>query len=185
MAVENQLDRITDPVEMLNLVLEQIWEKLCNNYCATACLPEIQTLFDGADLNQPYQAAKMVLANMLLEVSESVGRFSPWYTRPARAYGLISLRDIKSGKNRWMLAPEAVQKWQFTLDHLCTVIDKSYVVLRAMIFMDALMEEAQDARQPALVTTTCGCNPPRRIQLSLKEMERGEVRCEMCSQLFR
>lgn len=186
MAVETQLDRTTDPVEMLNLVLEEIWGRLCQNYTATACLPEIQTLFDGADLNQPFQAAKTVLVNMLLEVSEAVGRFSPWYTRPARAYGLISLRDMKSGRNRWILAPEAVQKWQFTLDRLCTVIDRSYGVLRAMIYMDALMndEDVHDPCQNPLVTASCRCNPPRSIQLSLEELERGEVRCEMCLNLF-
>ena len=53
---------------------------------------------------------------MLQEVIECVGRFSPWYKTASRALsGLTSIRDAKTGRVKWMLAPEAVQRWQGVL----------------------------------------------------------------------
>ena len=83
-----------------------------------------------------------------------------------------------------MLAPEAVQKWQNELNHLAGAIDHNYTVLRALIYMDTLMGESETSCQPILVSTYCRCNPPRSIRLTPDERERGEVRCEMCLQLF-
>ena len=71
---------------MLTDVLEQVWHSLCCSYDAMASLPDVQSIFSRSDLSRPSQAAQTAMANMLLEVMENVGRFSSWYTRPARAF---------------------------------------------------------------------------------------------------
>ena len=129
MAPINEQDQIMDPVEMLTESLQQIWHHLCCNYDASGKLPDVKALFLNADLSDSMEASKMVVRNMLLEVMENIGRFSPWYTRPARAFGLASLRDPVSGHSQWILAPEAVQKWQPTLDELAAAIDKNYSLI--------------------------------------------------------
>lgn len=180
-----QVDQIQDPVEMLDAVLALVWERLCQTFgVSSACLPEIQPLFQRVDLDSPFQAAKMVVANMLLEIGENVSRFSSWYSSPARAFGLISLRSQATEQAQWMLAPEAVQKWQTELNYLAKAIDQNYIVLRAMIYMDSLAEEDENSCHPPTIITHCGCTPPRSIRLTPDERERGEVRCEICMQLF-
>ncbi len=184
MASFKQVEQIQDPVEMLEAVLGLVWDRFCQTYWISTCMPEMQSLFEAADLNRPFQAAKVVITNMLLEVSTNVSRFSPWYTRPAREFGLLSMRNETTGQAQWMLAPEAVQKWQTELNYLATAIDQNYSVLRALIYMDTLMGESENPCQPPLIITHCQCNPPRSIRLTPDERERGEVRCEMCLQLF-
>ena len=153
-----------DSIEMLNDFLEQIWHTLCCTYDATGNLPEINTLFEGVDINSPITAAKKIVANMLLDLTENIGRFSPWYTKPARAFGLVSIREPVSRRNRWMLAPEAGQKWQYLLDRLSHSIDKNYSILKAMVLVEGLMSES-DTPEP-MVTARCACSPPRTIQMT-------------------
>jgi hypothetical protein len=116
------LQKTIDPVEILEGLLKCAWTELCKMYDAYGNLPDMQTLFEGADLSIPKQAAETVIVNMLLEISESITRFSPWYTKPARSFGITSIRDVKKNRNRWMLAPEAIQKWQSIITPLSTAI---------------------------------------------------------------
>jgi len=175
-------NKILDPVEMLGDLLEQIWHTICCSFDSAGGLPDIKTLFEQADLSEPPQAAKKVIANMLLEAMENVGRFSPWYTRPTRAFGLISIREPVSNHSQWMLAPEAIQKWQDQLDRLSIAIEKNYSLLRAMILVEGLM--GGETSQEPLIIARCGCNPPRTIQLTQSVLDKAEILCDSCMQPF-
>jgi hypothetical protein len=171
-----------DPVEMLNRILERAWRTMCCTYDAEGCLPDTKTLFAGADLSRPFPAAKQVLTNMLLSVMESIGRFSPWYTRPARAFGINSIRDPATGRSNWMLAPESILRWQITLDQLSDAIQQNYGLIDALILVDGLMDEHPD--DDPIVTACCGCIPPRTIQLTRSVLIKAEIMCHACLQPF-
>jgi hypothetical protein len=182
MTSTDTVDRILDPIETLNATIERAWLELCRAFDATACLPEMQVLFDAADLSRPNQAAESVLAAMLLEVMESVGRFSPWYKMPARAFGLTSLREGKTGRLRWSLAPEAVQRWQGVLEPLSTVIRKYSGLIQALVLVDDLM---QDISGDPCVTAYCQCLPPHAISIRQSVLVKAEIICESCLQPYR
>jgi hypothetical protein len=179
---EGERNKILDPVEMLSDLLEQIWHTLCCTFDATGILPDVNSLFEGIDLNDSIQAANRIVANMLLDLTENIGRFSPWYTRPTRAFGLISIREPVSKHSQWMLAPEAVQKWQNHLDRLSNAIEKNYSMLKAMILVEGLMGENDTHER--LVTARCACTPPRTIQLTESVLEKAEILCDACMQPF-
>ncbi|MBN1146117.1 MAG: hypothetical protein JXA78_02595 [Anaerolineales bacterium] len=183
MVPKDDQDMILDPVEMLNDVLEQIWHTLCCTYEATGDLPDIKTLFDGANLSKPFQAAKIVIVNMLMDVMENIGRFSPWYTRPARSFGLASVRDPVANSNRWILAPEAVQKWGDVLDRLSVAIEQNYSLIQAMIYVEGLMEDVSPGDK--WVIAYCQCKPPRSIQVTQSVLAKAEILCDACMQPFR
>lgn len=177
----NLLDQIVDPVEALNETLERAWEAICKTYDVSACLPDMQTLFSGADLSRPTQAAESVLAAMLLEVIECVGRFSPWYKLPARAFGLASVRDPKTNRPAWVLGPESIHKWQGLLQPLAQIVRKYAGLIQAMILVDDLM---QDLPGDPCVTAKCGCQPPKAIQIRRSVIEKTEITCQSCLQPF-
>jgi hypothetical protein len=181
MSPTDTVDRIVDPIEAINTSIEKAWRAVCRAYDESACLPEMQVLFDGADLSRPNQAAETVIVNMLMEVIENVGRFSPWYKRSARAFGLTSVREGQANRVRWLLAPEAVQKWQEVIAPLATVIRKYNGLIRAMVLVDDLM---QDIPGDPCVTARCGCNPPHVIQLRLSVLAKTEIICETCMQPY-
>ena len=103
-----------DPTEVLEETLEHTWRTLCAYYDAGGELPEMRALLDGADVTIPRQAAEIALANMLVDLVESISRFSPWYTKPARAFGIQIVRDAVTKRVRFVLAPEALQQWRGT-----------------------------------------------------------------------
>jgi hypothetical protein len=175
-------DQYLDSVEMLHDFLEEIWHTLCCSFDSTSSLPDVKSLFAGADLSDSIQAADNVVANMLLEVMENVGRFSPWYTRSTRAFGIISIREPVSNRNQWMLAPEAVQKWQAHLDRLSNAIDRNYSLLKAMILVEGFMEK--ETTLETTIIAKCGCNPPRTIQLTQSVLQKAEILCDACMQPF-
>jgi len=181
MSLTDTVDQIIDPIEVLNTTVERAWQAVCRAYDESACLPDMQTLFDGADLSRPNQAAETVVVNMLTEVIENVGRFSPWYKRPARAFGLTSMRDGRTNRVRWLLAPETVQKWQEVITPLATVIRKYSGLIRAMVLVDDLM---QDVSGDPCVTARCGCIPPHMIQLRQSVLSKAEIICETCLQPY-
>lgn len=175
-------DGLNETIDSLGETLEQVWQRVCCTYDAMGDLPNPQIIFDGVELSKPFQAAKKVLANMLLEAMDNIGRFSPWYTRPARAFGLASLYDHARGKNVWILAPESVQKWQDTLENLSEAIDQNYTVIQAMLYVENLMEDASP--EDPLVVAHCGCVPPRTIRLTQSVLIKAEILCEACAQPF-
>jgi len=182
MTPTDTVDRILDPIETLNTTIERAWLELCRAYDVTACLPETQALFEAADLSRPIQAAEAVLAAMLLEVMESVGRFSPWYKMPARAFGLTSMREGKAGRLRWILAPEAVQRWHGVLEALAAVIRKYSGLIQALVLVDDLM---QDIPGDPCITATCNCIPPHAIYIRQSVLVKAEILCESCQEPFR
>ncbi len=179
--VSNQ-NRAVDSIEMLNDYLEQIWHTLCCTYDATGNLPDVNSLFEGVDIENPSQAANKIVANMLLDLMENIGRFSPWYTRPTRAFGLMSIREPVHKRIRWMLAPEAVQKWQNQLGFLANAIEKNYSILKVMILVEDLMEESH-TYEP-MITARCACSPPRTIRLTESALAKAEILCDACMQPF-
>jgi hypothetical protein len=181
MAPTETIDRILDPVEALHQSIEQAWMSICRGYEVAACMPDIQTLFAGADLTHPNQSAESVVVAMLQEANESVGRFSPWYKQPARAFGLTSVRDARSGRVKWMLAPEAVQRWQDILAPLANSIRKYSGLIHAMLLVDDLMA---DIDADPCITAQCSCIPPLTIQLRRSVLEKSEILCDRCLQPF-
>ena len=181
MVPADTLDQIIDPAELLTATIERAWIAICETYDATACLPNMQTLFEGADLFYPKQAAESVVATMLLEVVESIGRFSPWYKMPARSFGLTSVRDSQTNLIHWMLAPEATQKWQKVLEPLITVIHNYSGLIQAILLVDDLM---RDIPGDPCVTANCGCLPPHTIQIRESVLDKTEIICELCMQAY-
>jgi hypothetical protein len=173
---------VTDPSEFLDDVLGRIWNMISCTFDSGGCLPDVKTLFADVDLSKPFQAAKIVLAHMLLDAMENVSRFSPWYTRPARAFGLISMLDPYDGKKRWMLASEAILKWSNPLDRLTKAIDRNYSLIRAMLLVEDFLEHAE-AGEPWLLAS-CACTPPRSIQVTPSILQEGKIICDTCLQPF-
>lgn len=182
MVTKETADRAIDPVEALHASLERAWDSLCQAYDATACIPELSDLLAGVDLSRSEQAAQMVVVGMLQEVMEEVGRFSPWYKQPARAFGLTSVRDPISGQPHWLLAPEAAQRWREVLEELSGVIRKYSGLIRAMLLVDDLMGDLP-ANDPCILAH-CACWPPRSIQLRKSVLDKAEIICENCLQPF-
>lgn len=175
------IERITDPVEVLREAIENAWLAACKAYDVTTCMPDMQTLFHKADFSRPAQVAEAVLVVMLQEVIESIGRFSPWYKQPARAFGLTSFRDSKTNQVKWMLAPEAVQRWQPVLKPLENAIRKYSGLIRAMVLVDDLM---MDIDSDPCITAICSCVPPNTIQIRRSVLDKSEIICERCLQPF-
>lgn len=178
----DMLQKTIDPVEIFEGVLQCTWETLCQAYDAYGELPEMRTLFEGADLSTPKQAAEIVIVNMLMEISESISRFSPWYTKPARAFGITSFRDMQTNRMRWLLAPEAIQKWQAIIQPLSYAIRKNSGLIKAMVLVDGLMEK--DTMEDPSIVAHCGCLPPRAIQIKQSILDQANIVCESCMQPF-
>ncbi len=197
MNTANRSTAVHDPVEQLNDVLQRTWYLLCCTYDATAALPDFKTLFCGASIPVTFQISQSVLVNMLLEVMENIGRFSPWYTRPARAFGLLEMRGTavtqkpensnrrfaKSASHTWILAPEAVMKWQPALAELSQVIEAEYPFIQAMLLVEDLMDRVEPGDE--WVSAHCRCNPPREIQVTKEILDKGDIRCDTCLLPFR
>ena len=179
---ENSQQKTLDPVEMLVDCLERAWKKICDTYDASASLPDMRSLFEHADTSQPEQAAETVLINMLLEVMECICRFSPWYTKPPRAFGLTQVRDLLNNCSRWMLAPEAAQKWDEIIQPLCETIERYRGLIQAVLLVDDLM--ARTTPDDPIVTACCSCIPPRAIQLRRSVKIKAEIVCDKCHQPY-
>lgn len=177
----NARDKPIDPVEMINGTLERAWETIRVTYDISANLPDMRELFEGANLSRPSQAAETVIANMLIEVTECVSRFSPWFKMPARAYGLTSMRDRTTNQVSWRLAPEAIQKWEEILRPLSAAIERYSGLIEAIILVDDLM---LDKLEDPCVVARCGCVPPREVRIKQSILEQAEINCELCSRPF-
>lgn len=173
---------ISDPIELLDVTLDCAWHSVCVAFDISSKLPDIRTLFECVDISSPELAAELILSNMLLEITQMVGRFSSWYRMPARAYGLISMRDNTTNCVRWMLAPEAAQRWQPLLKDLAVAIEQNSGLLQAMILVDDLM--LKTGSEENYVIASCNCMPPRSIQIRQGVLEKGEIICSDCHQPF-
>ncbi len=171
-----------DPIEELDETLEHTWRTLCDYYDSGGELPDIQHLFDGAEITSPEKAAEIVLANMLMDVIEYISRFSPWYIKPARSFGLCAIRDAKTNCIRWILAPEAIQKWQTLIEPLAASIRQNSGLIQAVLYVENLMKSGSS--QDECVTARCDCLPPHTIQIKKSALDRMEIYCNVCKQPF-
>jgi hypothetical protein len=181
MVSKTKLDPTTNPIDLLDSALEQSWGILCAAYEVDTDLPNAQNLFARATLKTAPKAAETVLVNMLTEVIENVGRFSPWYKQPARAFGLVSLRDPVTGQSHWLLAPEALQRWQVLLQELTQAIKFNNGLIQATLLVEDLAEEQLDNPQ---MIAQCNCYPPKRIQINLSMLDETAIICDDCQQPF-
>lgn len=174
---------ITNPMNQIEDfygVLDFSWQTLSKEYEVDTSLPEIRGLFSGVNLEDSVAGAEGVVTNMLTEITERVHRFSPWYRCPARAFGLINLRDPATHKVFWKLAPEACQKWQKILEPIeCEIAYKSSLI-KMMLTIDQIEFEPNQKS----VLAICECHPPKELLVNLLFLAEKGVICNACNQNF-
>jgi hypothetical protein len=171
------------PIDVLDHVLEETWRIIRDEYDVTADLPDLEVLFAGADLTSPHQSAEAVVVNMLTEVICCVSRFSPWYNSPARTFGLLRIREATTGRGRWVLAPEAEQRWGDVLSTLEDNIQANVGVFLAVQHVDDLLDQALP-EEPCVVAV-CSCDPPHQVLIKESALDCAEIICGECHAAFR
>lgn len=166
------------PADLLE-TLDGAWGAICRAYDATADLPELASLFDGAELASPERCAETVVANMLLEVMEEIPRFSAWYKRPL---GVVRAVDRSTGQVCWHLSPETRRQWQTLIGQLAAAIERNIgLILAGRVLDDAeLFTSDDDARALAF----CRCAPPRVILIDRAVLNSADIVCDACHQPF-
>ena len=168
------------PTIDLIAALEQAWTAICAGYDASAERPDTQCLLEGVNPKAPEQAAETVVANMLLDVMEHVGRFSPMYRQPM---GLIHVRDRAHDRSRWLLSPELRQRWQAVLLPLARAIERNIGLVLAADVVGDLFEDEPCGE--ARVMAACVCVPPHVILVNRSVLNNAEIVCETCQRPFR
>ncbi len=168
--------------DVLLQTLRDIWHELCITYDVIAQIPEMSILFEGARLNRPYDAAEQILANMLTEIVGRIDRFSPWYTKPSTAFGLMTKTSPSDGCVEWCLTAAAYQKWWETIDTMAALIEENANLIRAMVLVDGLLTavSAEDTR----ILAQCHCFPPRHIRVRQSILAKTEIICDLCERPF-
>jgi hypothetical protein len=169
-------------IDVLDSVIEEAWRTISDFYDVTAPLPDTSDLFEGANLLDPIEASERVILNMLVEAIEAIGRFSPWYKLPARAFGIMRICDRTTGYSRWILAPDAQQRWQDLLDPLSHAIRSNTAVLEADRLIGDLLEKTP-AGDPC-VTVTCSCVPSHNILIPKSILDQAQILCNNCHEPF-
>lgn len=172
-----------DPIDTFYGVLNGAWVEICQAHDVSPDdLPEIHYLFHSADIDDPLQAAKTIISNMLVCVSELVHRFSEWYKKPARAFGLISLRDPETHHALWTLAPEAEEKWS---SHIAKIAD-DFKYKRGLIEAILLIDDLAEYTFPTddRVLAACECDPPKELIVRQSFIEKEGIICNCCYQPF-
>jgi hypothetical protein len=162
--------------------LEHTWQQLCRAYDATTDMPAMQTLFEGADLANPRQTAESVVANMLVEIIEAIGRFSSWYKQPATAFGLILGRDPVTNNLVWSLSPDGTTRWEALLSELTLAIRQNTSVIQAADLVEVLVNG--NPRDPSYMMAACACVPPRVVLSRRGILFSLEIVCDACRQPF-
>jgi hypothetical protein len=122
----------------------------------------------------------MVLVNLLSDAMECTSRFSPWYKKPASAYGVVLRRDAAHA-NRWGLTDAARRARRPLLDSLSQAIWQNRSVILATRYLSELRP---DPDEPCLAAV-CQCNPPRTILMQHAVFARATIICDACRQPFR
>jgi hypothetical protein len=164
------------PIDLLD-TLQQTWQLLCHGYDVTAELPDMESLFEGAELRSPSKASETVFANMITEMMGHLGRFSPWYKKPATAYGLTLIHSA-SGPSQWGLSPKAVQRWQPLLGPLTVAIERNVGLILSATLISNLEED-----DPCIMAQ-CGCTPPRVILVNRSILITANITCDACQKVF-
>jgi len=156
--------------------LQGAWRVICRAYEVTSDLPDLPALFDGVDLNAPARAAETIVANMLLEVVEAVGRYSPAYAQPC---GLILAHDPVTDRGYWTLSPETRQRWSALLAPLAGAIERNVGLILAADLIENLGEAAGER-----VLACCLCMPARIILVNRAVLDNSEIVCDACQHPF-
>ena len=107
----------------LEAVVDRMWSMLCAPYEVDADAPCLECLFCGVDVSDPDEAARGVLVNAIAEVMDNIGRFSPWYTKPASDFGLAILPGRGVPCSGWDLTAGAEERYRSVLRELATAIE--------------------------------------------------------------
>lgn len=164
-------------------VLQAAWRAICADYDVTAELPDIGVIFDGVDPTEPAEAARGMLINLLSEMMECIGRFSPWYKRPARAFGVVLERNSATQPGHWTLSARALRAYAPVLDMLQRAIEHNKSVILATRFLDDL-EQQRELADPCQAAH-CQCDPPRTILIHRSVVGRVQIICDACRQPFK
>jgi hypothetical protein len=176
-------ENIYDPIEGFTRTLENIWDKLCDKYDVSSSLPDLDTIMTDVDMSDPDRAAHDIMANLITEVIEQVGRFSSWYTKPSRAFGLVSVAHRTQLKPKQILAPEAVMKWETSLNFLSEAVRINSGLIRASLLVDRLMGEINPEKDPHVVVS-CECVPKIKIRLRKSILLKADLTCDTCNEKF-
>lgn len=182
MLYKNSSGNAKDPIDGFYEVLLLVWESISRQYDVLTELPDSRTLFQDVDLRDPCEAAETVVRNMLTDVTQLVDRFSPWYTMPARSFGLFSYRDIISHKTEWRLAPEALEKWSTQIEMLAAEFDQKSGLIDAIVLISEL--DILDDSPWDTVVAKCECEPPREISVPRSFLTESSIVCNDCKQKF-
>ena len=167
--------------ETIDLIdaLQQAWRSICAAYDINLDLPATHCLFEDADFRLPAQAAETIVANMLLEAMEEMGRFSAAYKKPI---GLIHVRDRAANRSSWLLAPEMRERWQTVLQPLALAIERNRGVLLAANVLGELLKSTPC--DESRVMACCLCVPPRIILINRTALGHTNIVCDTCQQPF-
>ncbi|MFN3308279.1 MAG: hypothetical protein ACK44E_03640 [Anaerolineales bacterium] len=172
-----------DPIEAMQDLLAKTWTEMCRLYDVTASLPDIPLIFEHVQLNDACVAAEKILVNLLLEVMESVGRFSPFYRQPPRAFGVMSYRNPQTQRIEWILAPEGHRRWEAQLNSLEWLLGQYGGIFRAMLLVEGLMVRSTPSDPQVLAH--CLCEPPHVIHLKRSLVQKKEVICDTCKHPYK
>jgi hypothetical protein len=92
------------------------------------------------------------------------------------------VREPITGQARWLLAPEAAQRWRNILEPISEVVRKYSGLIQAMLLVDGLMEDMPG--DDPCVLAQCSCWPPRSIQLRQSVLVKAEIICDTCLKPF-
>lgn len=168
--------------DILLTTLQDVWQDVSCPFDVIVSMPEPAVLFEDAPLDHPREAAEQVMVNMLLEVMECVDRFSPWYTQPARAFGLATVLDEITCRVDWGLTGKGAARWQSQLDELNAVIRKHSSLIEAMLLVDGLLTAV--ANEDAVILAQCHCLPCRYIRVKKSILSKTEIICDLCHKPF-
>lgn len=183
MVPEKQSTAKPDPVAALGAALSEAWEAICATTDVVADMPSLRELFAGADEGDAATVAEAVVVNMLTEVMGWVCRFSPWYTKPASAYGLVQVRNEATGAVRWGLSQEGLSQWRGILIELANALQGKSGLVQILLLVDELMD-GEELEEEECATAACACCPPRLILVKRAILDEVEIRCDVCRARF-
>jgi len=179
---EQAVSQAPFPIDLFHM-LQITWTTLCSAYDIELDLPDTQVLLNEADLNDPVYASETLLVNMLSEIIDNVDRFSPWFSQPARSFGLILGHRHPESPAKWVLTKDAIKRWEEYLRALATAIEKNAGLFLAVNLLGEL--PAADAQDDPRIMATCFCDPPNVIMVNRSLLDSEKIVCEVCRHPFR
>jgi hypothetical protein len=178
-ALPLQKSSVQLPVDLLN-ALQHAWQTICEAYDAAADLPDMTTLFEGADLTTPIRASETVVAHMLLAVMEHIPFYSPWHIKPL---GLRRIQDETQHCARWALSGVTYRQWRGILEPLSIAIEHNVGLILAADLVDSLMSE--ESTVETCIAIAGRCIPRRVLRIKPTTLDNADIVCDACQQPFR